>query len=118
LQDRKSEGAGAAEGPGRLGEHGRHIDASTSKCNTDDGQSTRATSNNLEPAIGAHVEVRVQFAVDKKIMWFKAQIIDFDKTTHEWEINLDVCEDVEKRQRKCDGCRECVYQLESGTTDW
>jgi len=72
--------------------------------------------NNLKPGIGARVQVR--FDVDRKIRWFTAQLIDFDKTTREWTIKLDICEEATQSQRECDGCCECVHQLQSGTKHW
>ena len=82
----------------------------------DEGPPSSTVPNNLKPAIGARVQVR--FDVDKKIKWFKAQLIELNKTTREWKIKLDVCEDATESQRECDGCCECVHQLESGTRDW
>jgi len=78
----------------------------------DEGLLPSAAPNNLKPAISARVHVR--FDVDKKIEWLEAQLTDFDQTTRKWKIKLDLCEDASE----CAGCRECVYELESGTRDW
>ena len=78
----------------------------------DEGPPSSTAPNNLKPAISARVHVR--FDMDKKIEWLKAQLTDFDQTTRKWKIKLDLCEDASE----CAGCRECVYELESGTRDW
>jgi len=76
-----------------------------------------AAPENLKPAIGARVQVR--FDVDGKgtIKWLEAKLTDFDNSTREWKIKLDVCVCVPS-QTECNGCHECVFQLESSTRDW
>lgn len=84
------------------------------------GENSLSTElNDLKPEIGALVKVR--FELEKKIKWLDGKITDFNEKDREWYIKLDDCDGAESQELKrtvCQGCPECLWHLEWGTSSW